>query len=793
MSAKFRNAVRTICAASCRHPAAWFLVTLLLSLPAFYSIRNLGLDTNLIRLLPSHSPAAEWTRELEKVVSDGGYFTILLESGDREKLIRAVEDTAARVEKLEGVHSVEYRYPLAFIEHYRYMLVPDYYLDKILDYLIGLEAETSPFTEDLMIETGGDAESSEKEKREQGEMERLMAQYSHLTEYHESRDGRVMGMFIRPESGVTDLAGLRDLLLDLEKVAEDAARKYGLWAGVGGSQIENLKEYDVIVTDLERSGLIACTAIVLILILVFRAVRVLPVLLYPLGLGMLWAFSLVPPILGDLNTITSFLLLVLFGMGIDYSIHLVKRFQVELASKSPEEALTETCLSTGQSVLISGLTTAFALLILTFSNFRGFSEFGMIGGGAIAAMLLAMQLVMPVTLILGYRMGLVKPIKDIRRRRLLPPGYLIVLLLAALVAAGIFAGARLSFDYNFNHLKPDIRASEAFNQRNSQVYSKYMSPGAIYVAPDLDSLDRLLDALDAQRINKTSLFKRVSSIRDYAPGDARGEDRLSLVAEIKDQVQGRWVARIDDPDISQWINDIRTWTPPESYPAIGELPPAVKTGVETKEGSGRYLVGVYPSVPRGNGRNAMAFTEELYDLEIPAGVQGPVGEMPVFAEILWIVTEEGPWMVAATFLGIICIVLFGRRSFRQTLWVMFPLFGGMVLTLGLMAGTGLQLNFFNVVVIPALIGMGVDHGVHFYRRWKEMGRNEQAVQRELFGPLSACTITTMMGYSGMIFASHPGLKSIGIIACIGLSCIWLTSLVLFPGLLRWYYKNRMID
>lgn len=168
-------------------------------------------------------------------------------------------------------------------------------------------------------------------------MERLMDRYSRLTAYHESEDGRVMGMFIRPDSGFTDLSALRDLLLNLENIADSASRTYGIWSGVGGSQIDNLKEYDVIVNDLRRSGLIASGAIVLILVLVFRSVRLLPVLLYPLGLGLVWAFSLVPPILGDLNTITSFLLMILFGMGIDYAIHLVKRFQVELVSKPPKK------------------------------------------------------------------------------------------------------------------------------------------------------------------------------------------------------------------------------------------------------------------------------------------------------------------------------------------------------------------------------------------------------------------------------------------------------------------------
>jgi predicted exporter len=42
----------------------------------------------------------------------------------------------------------------------------------------------------------------------------------------------------------------------------------------------------------------------------------------------------------------------------------------------------------------------------------------------------------------------------------------------------------------------------------------------------------------------------------------------------------------------------------------------------------------------------------------------------------------------------------------------------------------------------------------------------------------------MMGYSGMMFASHPGLRSIGLFAILGMACIWLVSLVLFPRALE---------
>jgi predicted exporter len=83
-----------------------------------------------------------------------------------------------------------------------------------------------------------------------------------------------------------------------------------------------------------------------------------------------------------------------------------------------------------------------------------------------------------------------------------------------------------------------------------------------------------------------------------------------------------------------------------------------------------------------------------------------------------------------------------------------------------------------------LIGLGEDHGVHYYRRWKELGGDTRTTHRELLGPLTACTLTTMTGYSGMAFASHPGLRSIGLFAILGMACIWLTSLVLFPAILE---------
>ena len=154
MPITFRRIIGPVCRSSARHPFAWLAAAILLSVPSAVSIGNIRLDTDLVRLLPSSSPAASWTRAMEKEVGDEGAFTVLFEGDDRDELRAAVREAAGRIRALPGVLSAEHEYPLAFIERYRYLLVPEYYLERILDYLIGLEAEASPVGEDLLGASG---------------------------------------------------------------------------------------------------------------------------------------------------------------------------------------------------------------------------------------------------------------------------------------------------------------------------------------------------------------------------------------------------------------------------------------------------------------------------------------------------------------------------------------------------------------------------------------------------------------------------------------------------------------
>ncbi|HBX65399.1 MAG TPA: hypothetical protein DEG32_04350, partial [Balneolaceae bacterium] len=101
----------------------------------------------------------------------------------------------------------------------------------------------------------------------------------------------------------------------------------------------------------------------------------------PLIISLMWTFGLTYFYLGMLNTMTSVLFVILFGLGIDYGIHFYARY-IELRSSgmNVHDAIIETNSKTGEAILVSAFTTAAALYILMLADFRGFSEFGFISG-----------------------------------------------------------------------------------------------------------------------------------------------------------------------------------------------------------------------------------------------------------------------------------------------------------------------------------------------------------------------------------------------------------------------------
>ncbi len=116
---------------------------------------------------------------------------------------------------------------------------------------------------------------------------------------------------------------------------------------------------------------------------------------------------------------------------------------------------------------------------------------------------------------------------------------------------------------------------------------------------------------------------------------------------------------------------------------------------------------------------------------------------------------------------------------------MTPLIVAFVWTGGLMALFGMKLNFYNLVVFPSMVGIGVDNGVHLFHRYLEEGRGSLPfVIRRTGWAIFMTTLTTIVGYSGLVFAHHKGLQSMGLVAVIGIGVAFVAAMVLLPSLIQ---------
>ena len=77
-----------------------------------------------------------------------------------------------------------------------------------------------------------------------------------------------------------------------------------------------------------------------------------------------------------------------------------------------------------------------------------------------------------------------------------------------------------------------------------------------------------------------------------------------------------------------------------------------------------------------------------------------------------------------------------------------------------------------------------------YHRYREEGRHTLMFVLKNTGlAILMTTLTTIVGYSGLIMAHHPGLNSIGDLAVIGIGATFVTAIVVLPAILQ-FIENR---
>jgi hypothetical protein len=101
----------------------------------------------------------------------------------------------------------------------------------------------------------------------------------------------------------------------------------------------------------------------------------------------------------------------------------------------------------------------------------------------------------------------------------------------------------------------------------------------------------------------------------------------------------------------------------------------------------------------------------------------------------------------------------------------------------------IPLNPANMIVLPLILGIGLDDGVHVIHEYRSQ-KGPYRLSRWTATAVVLTSLTTMVGFGSLMMAEHRGLQSLGRVLTLGIFCCLFTSLVPLPAFLTWISRNR---
>ncbi|HKI73966.1 MAG TPA: MMPL family transporter, partial [Pseudomonadales bacterium] len=111
-------------------------------------------------------------------------------------------------------------------------------------------------------------------------------------------------------------------------------------------------------------------------------------------------------------------------------------------------------------------------------------------------------------------------------------------------------------------------------------------------------------------------------------------------------------------------------------------------------------------------------------------------------------------------------------------------------TLALCRISALSLNMANVLVIPLIIGLGVDAGIHVVHRFVTAGNIEEIYRSSTSRAVLISALTTIGTFFSLSFSPHKGAASVGMLLTIAISLMLVCTFVVLPALLRVFGTTR---
>ena len=584
-------------------------------------------------------------------------------------------------------------------------------------------------------------------------------------------------------------------------------------------ELATLRRQGVLLASLSFAG------ISMLLMLGLGSVRYATAALATLGVGLAWTAAFAAATVGRLNLLSVSFAVLFIGLGVDFAIHFATRLIAAGRDQPhPEDAMVQAARASAGPLALCAATTAIAFYSFLPTDYRGIAELGWIAGSGMFFSLAATLLVFPA---FAWSLGRdpTKPASSLS----LEAGALgrrapktVVAIAGLLVLAALPALRGLRFDPDPIKLRdPHSESVEAFRQLAEHAGASLWTAEfaardlatardhahALEALPEVEAvlhLDRFVPADQDEklaRISDLALLLGDLSPREPAPIDPEEAERalrdlgiavdswlregatdalsraLHPLLEATDQLlqefsvstdSYRDVARLQQRmmgDLPEWLERLATALEAQAF-TRDDLPEALRARYLGVDGALRIQVFAAQDL-RAPGAMA-AFADAVRSI-----VPGASGSAVRIVEAGRTVTRA---LAHASLFALLAVTVLLLAVWRRPLRVagLLALVGlAALLTAASSRWFGVPINFADVIVLPLLVGIGVDSAVHLLHR--DAGA---ATDRGVM--LSG--LTTLASFGFLAFSSHPGLASLGRLLVLGIAWLLLVNLVLLPAL-----------
>lgn len=807
------------------------VLAVLLAVGAAAVASRLSVKSDVSYLLPETALSVRHLRALEKRARVAATFMLGIESQDVPARSRAATALLGRLARLDpndvGGINADDGVARQFGWEHRFLFADLEDLEEARDALRGALARQNPFYVSLEDDEparpaaavapvpGAARGTTPTGETESGLGDRVEALLRKLDDAHAkaerpsplvSADGTLQLVLLRTTFNGGDLDRGARMEAKLRAILDETQREAGptVHLGMAGDVISGIAEQNGLIHGMVVATSITIVAVLLALLLYFRSPFAVAALSWSLLVGALVTFAFAHVTIGYLNTISGFLSSIVIGNGINFGIVLLARYQEERRrGLRPNRAMEEAMVGTWRGTAAAAAAAGTAYLSLAVTPFRGFRDFGIIGGSGMVFCWLCAYTIMPAGLLAFERRGWMhavhEPAAVTWMGRILPrrPWGVVAVTVPLFLLVAFVSWHYLTHDpmeTNLDNLKseaPELDRASEWMDKFDKKFSHGLSGGfAIGVPRRADSvaLVRKLRDVDEGKPERQRLFSQINSIEDILP--AEQEQKLEVLTDIRRLID-RAAPKLSESERAKLLR----LRPPADLPPLtdADVPAALAWPYTERDGSrGRIILANNGlGINSSDTRDIRRFAAAVRGLDLSPDVLIG-GAAFVFVDILNAMERDGPRATAVAALGalVVILILLGPNRFGAT-----TLFCGLFGTLSLLAFAailGLKVNVLDFVALPITIGIGIDYAVNIVSRERAEFSDDATAAHGLAATATAvalCSYTTVVGYGSLLISQNRGIRSFGLCAMLGeISCL-SCALLVAPALVRAFRAN----